>query len=368
MVYNKKVYSIFRNTDTRRDTMINFVFGITIFLLILFLIMYSIKPYKFINGFIFDCFLFSFLSGLMLFFINHQNIVTNILVFVIGAVTVAILLFGIYVVMGYLLVNSIKMLKNEKISFANSLSLLLLIGIFIQLVIGIFFTEYATNKVVLALFSLSISIEIYLFISGVSFITISMIVLLGHHIHRAHQDYFIVLGCGLIDGDRVSPLLAGRINKAITAYNQQKEIGQSSKIVFSGGNGSDERISEAEAMQSYAVQHGVAIEDTIIENKSSNTFENMVFSKKIMDDISPNGYSCTYVTSDYHVFRAGIYAYKAGLRKARGIGSKTKGYYIPNAMIREYIALFVMNKKHNTIVIGFIFVVYVISCILFSLA
>lgn len=176
-----------------------------------------------------------------------------------------------------------------------------------------------------------------------------------------------MLGCGLIDGQRVSPLLAGRIDKAVTAYRKQKENGQVSKIIFSGGKGSDEKISESEAMQAYAVQHGVDAEDTIIENKSSNTLENMKFSKKIMDDISKGSYTCTFVTSDYHVFRAGIYAYKAGLRKARGIGSKTKGYYIPNATIREYVALLVMNKEHTIIAIVFIFLIYVISWILIAL-
>ena len=86
-----------------------------------------------------------------------------------------------------------------------------------------------------------------------------------------------------------------------------------------------------------------------------------------MDDICEKHYSCTYVTSSYHVFRAGIYAYMAGIRKVRGIGSKTKGYYIPTAMIREYIALFVMNKKYNIIIIGFIFMMYAIMLMIYIL-
>lgn len=345
--------------------MTDFVFGNAIILLILFLIMYLKKPYMLINGFIFDCFLINLLIGLILFFGEHPNIITRILLWIIIAVIGIILLFGIFIAIGYLLVNSIKMAKKEKISFANSLSLLLLIIIIVQLVIGTFFTRYATNQMVLILFSFFISVEIYLFICGVSFITVS--ILNSLRFHKAHQDYFIVLGCGLIDGQRVSPLLAGRVDKAIAAYNKQKNKGQTSKIIFSGGKGPDEKVSEAEAMQVYAISRGVPIEDTLIENKSRNTLENLMLSKKIMDSFSSSKYACTYVTSDYHVFRAGIYAYKAGLRKAKGIGSKTKSYYIPNAMLREYVALFVMNKKYNLIVIGFIFIMYMILLMLLGL-
>lgn len=353
--------------SARGEVMTNLIFGIAAFLFIIFFIMYLRKPYRLINGFIFDCFIVSLLIGIIIFLASHNNFIFSILLLAIGAAVVFIFIFGIYLAVGYLMVNSIKMFQKERISLANSLSFILSIAIIIELIVGIFFTKYITNKVLIALFSLFICIEIYLFIVGISYITISLLNLLLSKYHKAHQDYFIVLGCGLIDGQRVSPLLAGRIDKAVTAYRKQKENGQVSKIIFSGGKGSDEKISESEAMQAYAVQHGVDAEDTIIENKSSNTLENMKFSKKIMDDISKGSYTCTFVTSDYHVFRAGIYAYKAGLRKVRGIGSKTKGYYIPNATIREYVALLVMNKEHTIIAIVFIFFIYVISWILIAL-
>jgi uncharacterized SAM-binding protein YcdF (DUF218 family) len=333
-----------------------FIFGVPICLLIIFLIMYWIKPYRLINGIVFDCFLGSFLIALMFFLGNNRNIIFNILLCIIIFAVAVILFFGIYIFVGYLLINSIKMAKKERISLANSLSLLLVIAVAAELIIAVFFTKYVRNQMLLALFSFVISIEVYLFISAVSYITMAILVLFRPY--KPHQDYFIVLGCGLLGGDRVSPLLAGRVDKAIAAYNKQKQKGQTSKIIFSGGKGSDEKISEAEAMQVYAVEHGVILDDTLIENKSVNTLENMMFSKKIMEDISGDNYSCTYVTSSYHVFRAGIYAYRAGIRKAKGLGSKTKGYYVPNAMIREYIALFVMNKKYNIIAAGLIFMMY----------
>lgn len=345
--------------------MMDFVLGVSICLFIIFGIMYFRRPYRLINGFIFDCFLFTFLIWLVLFLGTHHNMIFRILFYFIIAVAGFILLFGIFIILGYLLINSIKMAKKEKMSLANSLSLLLLAGIVIQFIISVFFMRYFSSKEGLAIFSIINCIELFLIVTAVSFITVSILV--SFHRVGSRCDYFIVLGCGLIGGKRVSPLLAGRIDKAIDAYNKQNKMNHNSKIIFSGGKGSDESISESEAMRDYAVSRGVSIDDTIIENKSVNTLENMKFSKKIMDSISNGPYSCTYVTSDFHLFRAGVYAYKAGLYKARGIGSKTKGYYIPNAMIREYIALFVMNKKFNLMIIGFVFAVYALMWIAMEL-
>ena len=51
-----------------------------------------------------------------------------------------------------------------------------------------------------------------------------------------------------------------------------------------------------------------------------------------------------FSTTNYHVFRSGIFAGQAGL-KAEGMGSKTKWYFWPNAFIREFAGLFLSQKK-----------------------
>ena len=47
-----------------------------------------------------------------------------------------------------------------------------------------------------------------------------------------------------------------------------------------------------------------------------------------------------FVTTNYHVFRSGVWAGLAGLH-AEGLGSKTKWWFWPNAFIRECIGLLV---------------------------
>ncbi len=61
---------------------------------------------------------------------------------------------------------------------------------------------------------------------------------------RKEPDAIIVLGSGLI-GDKVPPLLAQRLTKAKTIYEQFEGR---PKLIVSGGQGADELTSEAEAM------------------------------------------------------------------------------------------------------------------------
>ena len=57
------------------------------------------------------------------------------------------------------------------------------------------------------------------------------------------------------------------------------------KVIASGGQGSGEDISEAEAMRIYLVQHGVKNEDIIKEEKSKNTLGNMKYTREILKKI-----------------------------------------------------------------------------------
>lgn len=77
------------------------------------------------------------------------------------------------------------------------------------------------------------------------------------------------------------------------------------------------------------------------ETKSTNTLQNMKFSKELIADSKAK---IAFSTTNYHVFRSGIFAGQAGL-KAEGMGSKTKWYFWTNAFIREFVGLLVSQKK-----------------------
>ena len=157
---------------------------------------------------------------------------------------------------------------------------------------------------------------------------------------RRDFDYVIIHGAGLIDGERVSKLLQDRLDKAIEVYRKDPTP---PKLIPSGGKGSDEKLSEAEAMKRYLLENGVPEDDIIVEDQSKTTYENLKYSKQILDSMDGRKYTAL-VTSNYHVYRALRYCREVGL-KCTGIGSRVAFYYWPSALIREFIAIHA-EKKH----------------------
>ena len=151
-------------------------------------------------------------------------------------------------------------------------------------------------------------------------------------------DFVIIHGSGLLKGRRVSKLLADRIDKAIEVYQKDPTP---PVLIPSGGKGSDEEISEAEAMEQYLLEHGIPKQHIVKEDRSTTTRENLIFSKKIIEDLGGPGYTAL-VTSNYHVYRALNLCREIGL-ECTGIGAHVAPYYWPSALIREFAAI--MSKK-----------------------
>lgn len=197
-----------------------------------------------------------------------------------------------------------------------------------------------------------------------SYFTISLIAFLfylfWYNMIPKVKDFsiIIVLGAALIDGKRVSRLLRNRLNKAKELY-LSREKGKKLKVIVSGGKGNDEKFSEAFAMKQYLLEQGIPEEDIIMEDQSKTTLENMEYSKNIIKSMNIKG-KVVFVTNNFHLLRAAMYAKKVGL-KAEGIGCYTLLYYLPNSIFREYIAILVKYKIW--------FILYIICCaILYGLS
>jgi len=328
--------------------------------LVIFLLFYLRDPRRIINGFLFNifavitsgiCILAAITSDIWIF--RLLAIIPVILIFL-------VLLFGGFALAILLLINGRILIKKEGRKFSNYLALILGLCILAYIVVTFIQPVNSTPSWVQVLYSGITLLLFYFFIDVSSFL--SAYFLYQFNRPKLNQNFIIVLGSRVI-GTRVPPLLAKRIDKAIEFYYCQAAVTTPPKIIFSGGKGSDEQVSEAEAMQAYAVDKEIPIEDTIQENRSTNTYENMLFSKQIMDDLSGGSrYNSIFTTNNFHLFRAGMYARLAGL-PSQGIGAKTALYYWPNAMIREYVAVVVMNKKRHSIVSGILLGIPVIVLI-----
>lgn len=154
------------------------------------------------------------------------------------------------------------------------------------------------------------------------------------------EDYLLVLGCG-VKGEAPSKQLLSRLDTALEYCEKNKD----GKIIVSGGQGNGERITEAEAMRRYLVQHGIDDERIIKEEKSTSTVENFVFSNRLLDG-GFSSHSVAFVTSDYHVYRADSIARYRGFYM-NYIGAPTPWYDIIPSSIREILAIgqsFILKK------------------------
>lgn len=154
------------------------------------------------------------------------------------------------------------------------------------------------------------------------------------------MDYIIILGCAIRRDGTPTPLLRGRVQRAFDFEKEQYEkTGKHAKFVPSGGQGSDEVISEAESIARCLVELGVPGDRIVKEDKSVNTYQNMAFSKKVIEsDSTSENCNIGFSTTNYHVFRGYTLAEKLGM-KVKGLSAKTKLYFFPNAFIREFIGL-----------------------------
>lgn len=123
----------------------------------------------------------------------------------------------------------------------------------------------------------------------------------GFHSEPKKADTVIVLGCA-VWGSVQSPALYERTYKAFELYRD----GYARKIIASGGRGHGENITEAEAIKKQLIRLGVKKGDIIKEEFSTNTRENLLFSKKIMKKEKLE--SCIVVTNYYHIYRASLIA------------------------------------------------------------
>ncbi|MBR5090560.1 MAG: YdcF family protein [Ruminiclostridium sp.] len=144
----------------------------------------------------------------------------------------------------------------------------------------------------------------------------------------------IVLGCMVLDGEP-SPMLALRLEKA----KEYLDAHPKAVCIVAGGQGSNEVMSEAECMYRYLTSNGIDGSRIYREDASSDTTQNIRFSKEIIDaEGLPK--DVVVVSECYHIYR--------GVRLAKLEGLNAAGIYpdpapviktMPSYWLREILAL-----------------------------
>lgn len=162
-------------------------------------------------------------------------------------------------------------------------------------------------------------------------VTEVIIILYGAEQPSKQADYVLVLGAQ-VKGTKPTYSLMKRLDVAYEYLVENPDT----VVILSGGKGPGEDVTEAYAMSVYMKAKGLEESRIILEDRSTNTYENISYSRELMD--SPDA-SVVLVTNYFHVFRGVGVAKKQGLSNVEGLGAPTKWYTIPNQYLREAFAV-----------------------------
>ena len=265
-----------------------------------------------------------------------------------------------------LCVSNISLIRHEGRRLVNILGILLSFLLVAGLVLLFLFDRYASGsrlQVMLHDLAANIFAAVYLYFECMLIGAIVADVIAARYEPEPDKDFLIILGCGFRKDGSPSPLLRGRLDRALRfAEKQEAATGKAPIFVTSGGQGPDEVCSESACMKRYLLEQGVPEERILEEDRSTDTFENMKYSKAQIWKVNPQG-KVAFATTNYHVFRSGLYARRVKMR-AVGMGADTKWYFWPNASVREFVGLLTEHRGKQILIFGSLILTYTILTIL----
>ena len=265
-----------------------------------------------------------------------------------------------------LCVSNISLIRHEGRRLVNILGIFLSFLLVAGLVLLFLFDRYASGsrlQVMLHDLAANLFAAVYLYFECMLIGAIVADSIAARYEPEPDKDFLIILGCGFRKDGTPSPLLRGRLDRALRfAEKQEAATGKAPIFVTSGGQGPDEVCSESACMKRYLLEQGIPEERIIEEDRSTDTFENMKYSKAQIWKVNPQG-KVAYATTNYHVFRSGLYARRVKMR-AVGMGVDTRWYFWPNASVREFVGLLTEHRGKQLLIFGSLIVSYTILTLL----
>lgn len=136
---------------------------------------------------------------------------------------------------------------------------------------------------------------------------------------EAECAYVLVLGAG-VNGTQPSRALTQRLQAALSYL----EVHPDAICVVSGGMGRGEEITEAQCMYTWLTDQGIDPERVWMEDKATSTMENIQFTLDLIEErTGGRPRALAIVSSEYHLYRAGLMAKDAGVTML-GVPARTQ--------------------------------------------
>jgi uncharacterized SAM-binding protein YcdF (DUF218 family) len=265
---------------------------------------------------------------------------------------------GLLVLPVLLVVNGLTMVRRERRSLGNLLSLLvglaMLVAPFVVAAPLLLRAPWVWGVVVAAVMG-----SAWLGFVFLGFVTQTL--LYRRYAERVPAQGVIVPGSQVIGG-RVPPLLAARLTAGRDAAQRLGTGGVPVPIVPSGGQGADEDRPEGVAMGEWLTDHGVPAERVLVEDKARTTRENLTRGVALLREHGTPG-PYLVATNNYHAPRAALEAMDLGL-DVHAVGAPTAGYFFPSAYLREFVA--VLRRRpavHAVVAVGIVLVAALVTVV-----
>lgn len=157
--------------------------------------------------------------------------------------------------------------------------------------------------------------------------------------NRDKCDYLLVLGGDVIGADTPSPQLFERMKAAAVYLAQNPET---IAVPCGGCFRKMQKKSEAAIIADYLIEQGIDESRIILEDKSTTTFQNFEFGKKVIENHAGKPISqvkVAFLSSNYHVHRASIIAKRYGIEDCGIVSCKTPGRALPRYLRECVVAL-----------------------------
>jgi uncharacterized SAM-binding protein YcdF (DUF218 family) len=140
--------------------------------------------------------------------------------------------------------------------------------------------------------------------------TILLILYTGARPVIREADAILVLGAAQYNG-RPSPVFQARLDHAIGLFHK----GLAGKMVFTGGVGAGDTVSEGEVARRYAIKHDVPADAILVERHGVTSAESVAAAAALMREKQLR--SALVVSDSYHMLRLELLARRAGIRPYR---------------------------------------------------
>jgi uncharacterized SAM-binding protein YcdF (DUF218 family) len=139
---------------------------------------------------------------------------------------------------------------------------------------------------------------------------VGLIVYAGSHPVLHQADAIVVLGAAQYNG-HPSPVYRARIEHALALWQQ----GLAPRLIFTGGVGVGDTVSEGEVGRQYALKHGAPDSVVLVERLGATSAESVRAAAALMRAHSLR--SALLVSDSYHMLRLELLARRAGIRPYR---------------------------------------------------